>query len=70
MQGEMKNIGSETGNGDMREYSELNYAALTGKLSGLMVLFPENESSELLHPGWRGPIPVSQKPLQKRSWNN
>lgn len=36
------------------------YAILTGRLSELMVLFPENKSSKLLHPGWRRPILVSQ----------
>lgn len=36
---------------------------LTGKLIGLMGLLPENKSSELLHPGWRGPFLVAEKPL-------
>ena len=46
------------------------YTVLTGRLSELKVLLLENKNSELLHPGWRGPVLASQKPLQKRGWNN
>lgn len=38
-------------------------AVPTGKLTGLMGLLPENKSSELSHPGWRGPFLVAEKPL-------
>ena len=48
-------------------FSELCfYAVLTGKLTRLMeLLLPENRSSELLHPGWRGIFLVAEKPLQE-----
>ena len=41
------------------------YAVLTGKLTGLMELLPENKSSELSHPDWRGPFLVAEKQLAR-----
>ena len=61
---------SETGNGDIMNKTQQIYAVPTGKLSGLMELLPENKSSELLHPDWRAPFLVAEKPLQEGNWKN
>ena len=65
---------SETGNGEIRiaimiETQQI-YAVPTSKLTGWMELLPENKSSELSHPDWRGPFLVDGKPLQEGNWKN